>query len=477
MRDEQTIVAASRHHVPAPPRLVPGLGPALKRVMVRTSLSVRARIGAAAQALADACGTSGGEKSLAAPGGSARNGGFAELPAYKAILKHREIGRVFAIADPFYRTHEKRAGVETWIDGRSYVNFASYDYLGLNGHPAVREAAQAAMARFGTSVSASRIVAGERPLHRELESALARFYGVEAAIAFVSGHATNVSTIGTLMTPDDLILYDELSHNSVLVGAKLSRATALAFRHNDVPALTALLREHRHRHRNVLVVVEGLYSMDGDVAPLPELIALKEAFGAWLMVDEAHALGVLGRRGRGSAEHFGIATERVDIWMGTLSKTLASCGGYIAGKQELIDILKYQAPGLVYSVGLSPPLAAAADAALAIVAAEPRRVTRLQDNGRLFLSLAQSANLDTAHSEGHAIVSVIVGDLIVAGRLAARLLARGFNVLPIIYPAVPLKAARLRFFLTSEHTPAHIRATVTAVREELDGLGRRQRAA
>jgi 8-amino-7-oxononanoate synthase len=444
---------------------------------MRTGVSLRVRIGAAAQRLADACGARGGEQPIRATAGHRRNGSFAELPAYRAILKHREIGRVFAIADPFYRPHEKRAGAETWIDGRRCVNFASYDYLGLNGHPAVREAARSAIAGYGTSVSASRIVAGERPLHGTLETALARFYGVEAAIAFVSGHATNVSTIGTLMSTDDLILYDELSHNSVLVGAKLSRATALPFRHNDMAALAALLRERRDRHRRTLIVVEGLYSMDGDVAPLPELIALKRAFGAWLMVDEAHAIGVLGRRGRGSAEHFGIEPEHVDIWMGTLSKTLASCGGYIAGTQELIDILKFQAPGLVYSVGLSPPLAAAAAAALTIVAAEPERVARLQDNGRLFLSLAKSAGLDTARSEGHAIASVIVGDLIVAGRLAARLLERGLNVLPIIYPAVPLKAARLRFFLTSEHTPAQIRTTVAAVREKLDGLGRRQRAA
>jgi 8-amino-7-oxononanoate synthase len=445
--------------------------------MIRTSLAVRAHIGSAAQALADACGARGSTMPLAATGGSAKPSDFAELPAYKAILKHREIGRVFAIADPFYRPHEKRVGAETWIEGRRYVNFASYDYLGLSGHPAVREAAQSAITRFGTSVSASRIVAGERPLHGELETALARFYGLEAAITFVSGHATNVSTIGTLMTSDDLILYDELSHNSVLVGAKLSRATALAFRHNDMDALAALLREHRHRHARALIVVEGLYSMDGDVAPLPQLIALKETFNAWLMVDEAHAIGVLGREGHGSAEHFGIDPRRVDIWMGTLSKTLASCGGYVAGKQELIDILKYQAPGLVYSVGLSPPLVAAAAAALRLVTAEPQRVARLQNNGRLFLSLAKAAGLDTARSEGHAIVSVIVGDLIVAGRLAAQLLARGLNVLPIIYPAVPLKAARLRFFLTSEHTPAQIRASVAAVREELDGLGRRQRAA
>jgi 7-keto-8-aminopelargonate synthetase-like enzyme len=341
----------------------------------------------------------------------------------------------------------------------------------------VAEAAKAAIGRFGTSVSASRIVAGERPLHRALETALADFYGVEAAVAFVSGHATNVSTIGTLLTPDDLVVYDDLSHNSVLVGAKLSRATALAFRHNDLGALERVLREHRHLHKRALIVVEGLYSMDGDVADLPSLVELKEKYGAWLMVDEAHSLGVLGPTGRGAAEHFGIDPHRVDIWMGTLSKTLAACGGYIAGKQELIDILRYQAPGLVYSVGLSPPLAAAAGAALALMKAEPERVARVQANGKLFLSLAKAAGLDTATSEGHAIVSVIVGDLINAGRLAERLLVCGLNVLPIIYPAVPLKAARLRFFITSEHTPAHIRTAVRVMREELDALSLRGRKA
>jgi len=215
--------------------------------------------------------------------------------------------------------------------------------------------------------------------------------------------------------------------------------------------------------------------MDGDIADLPSLIALKAKYGAWLMVDEAHALGVLGATGRGSAEYFGIDPSRVDIWMGTLSKALASCGGYIAGKQELIDILKYQAPGLVYSVGLSPPLTAAAIASLELLKAEPARVARLQRNGKLFLSLARAAGMDTSTSDGYAVVSVIVGNLINAGRIADRLLARGLNVLPIIYPAVPMKAARLRFFLTSEHTPAQIREAVQAMGEELDGLRRREK--
>jgi 8-amino-7-oxononanoate synthase len=444
MRDERTAIAANDK---ASERVANGLIPAVKRFTIRAGLSARTTIGEAAQAVADACAIRP-KQTLSDYDAGAGSESFADLPAHRAIVKHRELGRLFSIADPFYRCHDARMGAETSIEGRRYVNFASYDYLGLNQHPAVAEAARAAIGRFGTSVSASRIVAGERPFHR-----------------------------GTLMTADDLILYDELSHNSVITGAKLSRATAIGFRHNDTDTLEALLREHRHLHKRALIAVEGLYSMDGDVADLPKLVALKEKYGAWLMVDEAHALGVLGAKGRGTAEHFGINPRKVDIWMGTLSKTLAACGGYIAGQQELIDVLKYQAPGLVYSVGLSPPLAAAASAALGVMRAEPERIGRVQANGKLFLSLAQAAGLDTATSDGHSIVSVIVGDLINAGKLSERLLARGLNVLPIIYPAVPLKAARFRFFITSEHTPAHIRMAVATIREELDGLARRRKAA
>ena len=462
----------------------PTLYTKLKRSVIRAGLYARGTIGEAARAVADACGTrpdagrpagSKAKQTSYGPTPIAQN--FADLPLYRGILKHREIGRVFDINDPFYRCHEARDGVITQIAGQKYVNYASYDYLGLNQHPTVVDAATKAIECLGTSVSASRIVAGERPLHHELERALADFYGVEASIAFVSGHATNVSTISTLMTPDDLIIYDDLSHNSLLVGTKLSGATAFAFRHNDGDALEELLKQHRRSHKRALIVAEGLYSMDGDMADLPRLVALKEKYSAWLMIDEAHALGVLGATGRGSAEHFGIDPTRVDIWMGTLSKALSSCGGYVAGKQELIDILKYQAPGLVYSVGLSPPLAAAAKASLAVLKAEPQRVARVQANGKLFLSLARAAGMDTSTSEGYAVVSVIVGDLINAGRMAERLLARGLNVLPIIYPAVPIKAARLRFFLTSEHTPTQIRAAVRTTREELDGLGKRQKQA
>ncbi len=393
---------------------------------------------------------------------------FADLKVYKFIKKHRDIGKVFGVENPFYREHSGRQGATTSMGGKTFINFASYDYLGLNQDPSVGEAAKTAIELMGTSVSASRLVAGERSVHRELERALAEFYGAEDCLSFVSGHATNVSVISTLMGPGDLIIHDDLVHNSAVVGSKLSQATCVSFRHNNLESLEAMLKEHRGKHSQVLIVVEGFYSMDGDYPDLPGLIALKQRYGAWLMVDEAHSLGVLGATGHGIFEHFDVDPRSVDIWMGTLSKTLGSCGGYIAGKRELIEILKFQAPGFVYSVGLSPPLAAAALRSLRLLKAQPERVQRLQKNGRLFLTEAKNAGLDTGSSQGYAVVPVIVGDSLRSAKLTEKLMKRGINALPIFYPAVPMKAARLRFFITSEHTSEQIFATIRAVREELD---------
>jgi len=399
---------------------------------------------------------------------------FSELPIFQSMEKHRGLANMFGLKNPFYRAHEGRLGAHTVSEGRELVNFASYDYLGLNQERAVAEAAKAAIDHCGTSVSASRLVAGERPVHRALERALADFYQAEDCLAFVSGHATNVSTIGVLMGGDDLVVHDELMHNSALIGAKLSRATTIGFRHNNLEALEQVLRENRAKHKNALIVVEGLYSMDGDFPNLPRLLDIKRRYGAWLMVDEAHSLGVLGATGHGIAEHFGVDPRGVDIWMGTLSKTLGSCGGYICGSRDLIEILKYQAPGFVYSVGLSPPGAAAALAALEILKSDPQRVAKLQANGRLFLEEAKKHGLDTMTSAGYSVVPVMVGCSVRAVRLTERLLERGINALPIIHPAVPMKAARLRFFITSKHTAAEIRGTVKIIAEELAAIAHRQ---
>ncbi|MDX2158843.1 MAG: aminotransferase class I/II-fold pyridoxal phosphate-dependent enzyme [Hyphomicrobiaceae bacterium] len=395
---------------------------------------------------------------------------FADLDEYKTILRQRQIADAYGVGDPYFRVQEGRSGPVVRIGGRDVLNFSSYDYLGLNQCPDVAAAAKAAIDAFGVSVSASRVVAGERPILRDLEAALAAVYEAEAAAVFVSGHATNVATISTLMRPEDLILYDQLCHSSILVGTQLSGANRRAFPHNDHDALEAMLHTHASGHRRVLIVVEGLYSMDGDLPDLQRLIEIKRRHGAWLMVDEAHALGVLGATGRGIAEHAGVQPAAVDIWMGTLSKTLAGAGGYIAGAAPLIEILKHTAPGFVYSVGLSPAIAGAAMEALAVMQRDPERVRRLRANGARFLTLAREAGLDTGPGAGFAVCPIMVGDSLRAAKLSEVLLAEGLNVLPIIYPAVPMQSARLRFFITSEHTEAQLAAAVAITKRELDRL-------
>jgi 8-amino-7-oxononanoate synthase len=279
-----------------------------------------------------------------------------------------------------------------------------------------------------------------------------------------------VSTIGALLGPKDLALHDAFAHNSIIQGIELSGAQRLPFAHNDVTALEALLERERHQHERVLIVLEGIYSMDGDYPDLPAFVDVKRRYGAFLMVDEAHSFGVMGRRGLGIREHFNIAGTDVDIWMGTLSKTLAGCGGFIAGEGALIDILKASAGGFVYSVGMSPPLAAASRAALECMLAEPERVAALQARGGEFLRLARAAGVNVGMSSGLAVIPAITGSSIRAARLAEALQRRAINVQPIVYPAVADNSARLRFFVSCRHTEEDVRHAVAVLAEELDAL-------
>eukprot|EP00903_Cladosiphon_okamuranus_P001507 g1505.t1 len=308
---------------------------------------------------------------------------FKDLPQVKQLQMHRAAADMMGIENPFFRPHDGLAAGTSVIEGSNYDNFASYNYLGLNGHPKVNAAAKAFVDRFGTSVSASRIVAGERPFHAELEAALARIHGVESSIVMVSGHATNVTTIGHMMHKGDLVLTDAFVHNSIAEGVRLSGATRMNFPHDDLDALEKMLADHRHKFDKVLVIVEGLYSMDGDFPDLRRIVKLKQAYDAWLMVDEAHSIGVLGKTGRGIAEHFDIDPTEVEIWMGTLSKTFSSCGGYIAGSKVLCDYLRVTAPGFVFSVGLSAALAGAAIASAELLEQDPQRVEQLQKNASI----------------------------------------------------------------------------------------------
>ncbi|MEN1679005.1 MAG: aminotransferase class I/II-fold pyridoxal phosphate-dependent enzyme [Planctomycetota bacterium] len=388
---------------------------------------------------------------------------FAESKEYRKLRENFELAERMGITNPYFTQHEGVTNELTTIGGKQYINWCSYNYLGMSGDPAIEAAAQQAIDRFGTSVSASRLVSGEKTLHRQLEQAIADFVGTEDAITLVGGHATNETVIGHLLGPGDLILHDALSHNSIVQGCKLSGALRRAFPHNDADACAQLLERYRGEHRRVLIVVEGVYSMDGDFSPVPKFVELKKQHKAYLMVDEAHSAGTMGATGRGMAEEQGVDPRDVDIWMGTLSKSFGSCGGYIAASKEIVEYLKYTAPGFVYSVGLSPPNTGAALASLQLLQDEPERVARLHENAALFLSLAKEAGLNTGASGGTPIVPVITGNSLYALGLSHALFDEGINVQPIMYPAVEEAAARLRFFVTATHTEEQIRKTVDLV--------------
>lgn len=393
----------------------------------------------------------------------ARSCDFSTHPGYTQVQLTQSMALAQGVANPYFRVHERAAGATTSIDGKRLVNFSSYNYLGLSGDPEISKAAKDAIDLYGTSVSASRAVSGERPIHQELERAISNAYDVDDALVFVSGHATNVTTIGYLFGKSDLILHDEYVHNSALQGILLSGATRMSFPHNDWKALDLMLRQHRRQFQRTLVVVEGIYSMDGDFPDLPQFIEIKKNHQALLMVDEAHSFGVLGASGLGIREHFGVNGTDVDIWMGTLSKSLASCGGYIAGNRALVENLRYLAPGFLYSVGMPPPVAAAAFAAFKKLRDEPWRVRDLVARGTQFLQEARAAGVNTGTSAGLSIVPAIIGNSVRAAKLSALLYESGINVQPILHPAVPEKSARLRFFLSCQHTPDQISETVEAL--------------
>ncbi|MEV7547879.1 aminotransferase class I/II-fold pyridoxal phosphate-dependent enzyme, partial [Streptomyces sp. NPDC089915] len=281
------------------------------------------------------------------------------------------------LANPYFLVHEGGMTDTTVVDGRRLLSFSGYNYLGLATDPRVTGAAREAVERYGTSASASRLLSGSRPLHLELEAELAGLLGCDSALTLANGHATNVTVIGHLVGPGDLVVHDSLAHDSILQGCRLSGATRRPFPHDDAAALDALLGQVRHQYRRVLVVVEGVYSMDGDIADLPALIEVKRRHGALLMVDEAHSIGTIGPTGGGIGEHHGVDRGAVDLWAGTLSKALASCGGYVAGSRRVVEYLRYTVPGFVYSAGMTPADTAAALAALRVLRAEPQRVGRL----------------------------------------------------------------------------------------------------
>ncbi|MBE5827075.1 MAG: aminotransferase class I/II-fold pyridoxal phosphate-dependent enzyme [Butyrivibrio sp.] len=396
--------------------------------------------------------------SVAGPAGEVtQESSISDFAEYKAI--HARLENV-AGNNPYYKVNYAVPRDIIKTDDGDKINYSTYNYVGLNGNKEVIKAAQEAVEKYGTSVSGSRMISGEIDLHRKLENAITEFLGTEDTIVYIGGYTTNVSAISTVVSTEDLILHDSLSHNSIITGCRLSGAKRMSFKHNDMASLEDALKRVRKYYRRVLIVVEGVYSMDGDICNLPELIRLKKQYGALLMVDEAHSLGTIGDCGRGVGSYFGVDRKDVDLWMGTMSKSLASCGGYISGSKEIVELLKYTSDGFMFSVGISPSNAGAALGALNILKSTPELVKKLEHNSRFFLDLMKEKGLDTGLAEGTAVVPCIIKDSNKCMEISQKLYKKGINVMPIVYPAVSEEEARLRFFISSEHTEEEMRYTV-----------------
>ena len=378
---------------------------------------------------------------------------FEDSPEYIEFAARRaEMRKATGDRDPYFIRHDSALRDTSLVDGVKKLNFASYNYAGMSGRKEVSDAAKAAIDQYGTSASGSRLLAGEKTFYRELEKEIADWKNCDDALVLVSGHATNVTFVGNFCGEGDLIVYDSLAHNSVWQGCRLSQATCRPFPHNDVKALDRILSTRRSKFGKVLIIAEGAYSMDGDIGDIPGLVAVKKKYGCFLMVDEAHSSCVLGPTGGGVDEYFHLQRGDIDIHMGTLSKGLGACGGYLAGSQALIDYQRYMLPGFAFSVGISPPLAAATLTAIRLLRSEPEIMRRLQHNIAFFCAEAKKRNLNICLAGETAIIPVMIGDDLNAYRLSNALRDRNVCVPPAVFPAVPRDEARLRFNVIADHT-------------------------
>jgi glycine C-acetyltransferase len=360
-------------------------------------------------------------------------------------------------------------------DGREVINLASNNYLGLCDHPKLREAAVVAIDKYGVGSGAVRTIAGTMRIHMELEEKIARFKGVEACVVFQSGFTANAGTVSSILGKEDFILSDELNHASIIDGARLSRAKIKVFRHKDVAHAEELLKEIQNEPGHKLVITDGVFSMDGDIGPVTALADLCEKYGAIMMVDDAHASGVLGRNGRGSVDHFG-CTQRVDVQVGTLSKAIGALGGYVCGSRDLIDYLYHRARPFLFSTSHPPSVAASCIAAFDILENEPERIDRLWSNTKYFQEQLTHAGFDiggkTTPKSETPITPIIIGDGRKTMDYSRALLEQGLMATGIAFPTVPEGKARIRCIMTSEHTRAQIDKaleilTETAKRMEL----------
>jgi glycine C-acetyltransferase len=367
------------------------------------------------------------------------------------------------------RVLESEPAAKSCFDGKEVVNLASNNYLGLATHPRLREAALEATRRYGVGSGAVRTISGTMSLHMELERRIAGFKKVEAAVVFQSGFAANAGTVAAILTPEDHIISDELNHASIIDGARLSKAKIHVFSHKDSAAAGRILEELRGQPGRKLLITDGVFSMDGDIAPLPELVEAAERAGAIMMIDDAHSSGVLGSNGRGTVDHFKLH-GRVPVQVGTLSKAIGVLGGYVCGSRELIEYLYHRARPFLFSTSHPPAVAAACIAAFDVLEQEPERIRRLWDNTAYFKRGLASLGFNTGMSETP-ITPVMVGDAALAHRFSAALFDGGVLATGIGYPTVPQGKARVRTIVTSEHSREQLDRALEVFGRTGRGLG------
>jgi 8-amino-7-oxononanoate synthase len=364
---------------------------------------------------------------------------------------------------PYQLALESRSGPWVVAEGRKFLMLSSYDYLGLIGDPRIDEAAIEAIRKYGTGTGGVRMLTGTIDLHHQMERDVAAFKGTAEAITFSSGYLANLAVIASLLTPQDRVILDALSHRSLVDACRLAGVPLQRFRHNDMASLRHELATGAPANRT-LIIADGVFSMDGDICKLPDLVEIKREFGCFLMIDESHASGVLGANGRGTDEHFGISADEVDIWTGSLAKAIPSNGGFAAVSQELAIYLQHSAAPFIFSAALAPPSVAAVSAALEILKSEPERVARNQQNSAFLRDGLRELGYDTGHSET-AIVPVILNDEKTAALMAGRLRELGIFVTPILFPAVPMGSARLRLCVTAAHSLEDLAFALDAFRQ------------
>jgi len=366
------------------------------------------------------------------------------------------------------RTLEDTQGARCRFDGRDVINLASNNYLGLCGDPRMREAAARAAEEFGAGSGAVRSIAGTMSLHRELERRFAAFKGAEAALMFPSGFAANAGTVAAILTREDVIVSDELNHASIIDGARLSRAEIKVFPHRDVEAADKLLAETKGEGRNQLLITDGVFSMDGDIAPLPGLVEAAERHSAIMMIDDAHASGVLGENGKGTVSHYGLDPKRVDIQVGTLSKAIGALGGFIAGPAHLVEWLQNRGRPFIFSTSAPPAVAAACIKALDILEQEPQRVAQLWERTRFFKEGLERLGFDTGSSQTP-ITPVIAGEASTAQQLSELLWEEGVFTPAVVFPTVAKDRARVRTIVTADHAELDLQRAL----ESFERVGRK----